>query len=126
MLKPFIANIINSVALILFGLWGYLSSDTPSITALIPVIFGVLLIAMSSGVKKENKVIAHIAVTLTLLILFGLIKPLTGALDKGNTIAIFRVTVMIITTLSALVSFIMSFIAARKARELKTLSLIHI
>lgn len=120
MLKPFIANIINSVALILFGLWGYLSSDTPSITALIPVIFGVLLIAMSSGVKKENKVIAHIAVTLTLLILFGLIKPLTGALDKGNTIAIFRVTIMIITTLSALVSFIMSFIAARKARELKT------
>ncbi len=119
MLTPFIANFINSVTLILFGLWGYLGSQTPSPTALIPVIFGVLLIAMSSGIKKENKIIAHIAVTLTLLILFGLIKPLTGALDKGNTIAIFRVIIMIITTLTALVSFILSFIAARKAREQK-------
>ena len=47
MLTPFIANFINSVTLILFGLWGYLGSQTPSPTALIPVIFGVLLIAVS-------------------------------------------------------------------------------
>jgi len=116
MIKPYIANLINSIALITLGLWGYFGSTTPSVTALIPVIFGALLLLSNFGVKKENKIIAHIAVTLTLLILFGLFKPLSGAIEKGNSIAIFRVMIMLITTIVALASFIMSFINARKAR----------
>ncbi len=116
MIKPHIANLVNSITLITLGLWGYIGSTTPSVTALIPVIFGVLLLLSNMGVKKENKIIAHIAVTLTLLILFGLFKPLSGALEKGNSIAIFRVLTMLITTIVALVSFIKSFIDARKSR----------
>ena len=116
MIKPHIANLVNSITLITLGLWGYIGSTTPSVTALIPVIFGVLLLLSNMGVKKENKIIAHIAVTLTLLILFGLFKPLSGALEKGNSIAIFRVLTMLITTIVALASFIKSFIDARKSR----------
>ncbi len=117
MINPFIANIVNSISLIFFGLWGYQSSETPSVTALISVVFGVILIGLSTGVKNENKIIAHIAVTLTLFILIGLIKPLTGVLERGDLLAIVRVLIMIGTTIFALISFIMSFIAARKARE---------
>ena len=40
-------------------------------TAFIPVGFGVMLLACS-GVKAQNKVVAHIAVLLTLLILVAL------------------------------------------------------
>ena len=53
------ANIINSLCLIVIGLWGYF--EVSSTTALIPVGFGVALILCSPGVKKQNKVIAHIA-----------------------------------------------------------------
>ena len=55
--------------LIAIGLWGYLEVTSP--TALIPVGFGAALILCSSGVRKENKVVAHIAVLLTLLILIA-------------------------------------------------------
>ena len=51
------ASLINAISLILIGGYGYLQSETPSPTALIPVIFGVLLIVMSPGVKNENKII---------------------------------------------------------------------
>ena len=115
-MKAHIVSLIHAVALIGLGGYGYLSSDTPSVTALIPVVFGVLLLAMNNGVKKENKVIAHIAVLLTLLIIIGLIKPLTGAMGRGDSAAVARVTTMLVLGVLAMVSFVRSFIAARKAR----------
>ena len=115
-MKAHIGSLIHAVALIGLGGYGYLSSDTPSVTALIPVVFGVLLLAMNNGVKKENKVIAHIAVLLTLLIIIGLIKPLTGAMGRGDSAAVARVATMLVLGVLAMVSFVRSFIAARKAR----------
>ena len=115
-MKAHIVSLIHAVALIGLGGYGYLSSDTPSVTALIPVVFGVLLLAMNNGVKKENKVIAHIAVLLTLLIIIGLIKPLTGAMGRGDSAAVARVATMLVLGVLAMVSFVRSFIAARKAQ----------
>lgn len=116
-MNAYLASLINAISLIVLGSWGYFSSDTPSITALIPVFVGIVLLICSPGVKKENKVIAHVAVVLTLLILFGLIKPLTGALGRGDTLAILRVVVMLGTTVLAMVYFVRSFIEARRKRQ---------
>ena len=54
------ANLINSITLIAIGGWGYFSGS--SMTALIPVMFGVVLLLCNNGIKKENKLIAHLAV----------------------------------------------------------------
>ena len=114
-MKAHTASLMNAVILIGFGLWAYLGSDAPSKTALIPVVFGGVLLALYPGVKKENKIVAHIAVLLTLLILGGLVKPLLGALDR-NGLAVMRVLVMMASTVVALVFFIKSFIDVRRAR----------
>tara|TARA_B100000214_G_C23867610_1_gene581017 strand:+ start:510 stop:878 length:369 start_codon:yes stop_codon:yes gene_type:complete len=111
------ASLINAISLILIGGFGYLQSDTPSPTALIPVVVGGLLIAMNKGVKDENKIIAHIAVLLTLIMLLGLAMPLMGSLKRGDTQGTIRVIVMIFTTIGALFYFVKSFIDARKSRE---------
>ncbi len=110
------ASLINAVLLISLSLWGYFSSETRSITALIPTFIGWVLIILNKGVKKENKLISHIAVVLTLVILIGLIKPLLGAVDRSDNLAILRVLIMIISTIMAMVYFIKSFIQARKNR----------
>ena len=116
MLKAHTASLIHALALIALGGYGYLSSDTPSVTALIPVVFGVLLLAMNRGVKNENKVIAHVAVLLTLLVVIGLIKPLTGAMGREDNAAVGRVVVMLALGVYAMVTFVKSFIDARKVR----------
>ncbi|MEM1259143.1 MAG: hypothetical protein AAGC45_09790 [Bacteroidota bacterium] len=116
-MKAHSASLLNAILLIGLSAWGYFSSETPSMTALIPAIIGVILLACNSGVKNENKVIAHIAVVLTLIVLMGLIKPLTGALERDDSAAVARVVVMMISTVVALVFFIRSFIEARKKRE---------
>ena len=115
-MKAHVVSLIHAFALIGLGGYGYIFSETRSFTALIPVAAGVLLLAMNNGVKKENKVIAHIAVLLTLLIVIGLVKPLTGAVSRGDTAAIARVATMLVLGILAIVSFVRSFIAARKAR----------
>ena len=66
--------------------------------------------------QNENKVIAHIAVLLTLLIVIGLVKPLTGAMERGDSAAVARVATMLALGVLAMVAFVRSFIAARKAR----------
>jgi|TARA_B110000263_G_scaffold249761_1_gene268406 hypothetical protein len=116
-MKAHIASLVNALVLISIGLWGYLDSDPKAVTALIPVIIGIILLLINIGVKNENKVVAHIAVLLTLIILIGLIKPLMGSIERGDSLPIIRVIVMIFTSAWALKSFIQSFIEARKARE---------
>ena len=116
-MKPYQTNLINAITLIVLSSWGYFSSETPSMTSLIPTCIGALLLIFTPGVKKENKVIAHIAVLLTLVIFIGLIKPLLGGLERNDTGAIARVCVMMLTTVFAMITFIRSFIAVRKERQ---------
>ena len=113
-MKASLSSLLNAVILISMGLWGYFESESKAITALIPVIIGTILLLVNKGVKNENKALSHVAVLLTFLILFGLIKPLLGAFERENTNAIIRVLLMIISSIWAMISFIKSFISARK------------
>lgn len=113
-MKPYIVNTLNSILLIVIGSWAYFSSETPSVTALIPVIAGILLLMITPGFKKGNRVIAHIAVIITLIILIGLVKPLTGALGREDQLAVFRVVLMMASSVFAMIVFVKSFIDARR------------
>ncbi len=111
------ASLINAITLISMGVWGYFGSMTPSPTALIPVFVGVILMVLNNGIKYDNKVIAHIAVVLTFIILIALSKILFKRIDDGNTMAIVRVGLMVVTSLFAMVMFMKSFRDARIARQ---------
>ena len=113
-MKASTSSLLNAIILISMGLWGYFESESKAITALIPVIIGIILLLVNKGVKNENKALAHVAVLLTFLILLGLIKPLLGAFERENAYAIIRVLLMVISSLWAMISFIKSFISARK------------
>ena len=108
-------NLINSIALIGMGLWGYLELNSP--TALIPFGFGVVLLLCYNGVKNQNKIIAHVAVLLTLLILIALAgMRLPKSISQGGA-GLYRVLIMIATSALSMIYFIKSFIDARKERE---------
>jgi hypothetical protein len=115
-MKSHLASLINAIALIFLGSWAYLASDDPSVTALIPVFAGIILLLLYKGVKAGNKVSGHIAVVITLLILGGLVKPLMGALDRADDMAISRVGIMMLTSLYSLIIFVREFIRVRRAK----------
>jgi len=117
-MKPYQANLLNAAVLIILGLWGYLTLESPSVTALIPVGFGVLFLLATGPFKNDNKVVAHIIVLLTIVLIAMLfIKPFLGAMNDGRQLAMFRVGAMILVGIFATVIYIKSFIDARKARS---------
>tara|TARA_B100000674_G_scaffold116093_1_gene87390 strand:+ start:4155 stop:4517 length:363 start_codon:yes stop_codon:yes gene_type:complete len=114
------ANLINSLTLILMPLWSYLTYEgtvekpDQSITALIPLFLGVILLLCNNGIKNNNKIIAHVAVIITLIAIGGLSKPLMSAIEEGRNLGIFRVSLMVLTSVIAMITFVKSFIEARK------------
>ena len=106
-----IASLVNGIILIVIGLWGYLESG--SATSLIPVGIGATLLLLNKGIQNSNKVIAHVAVLVTLLS-FANIMPLRSALADGRSEAVLRIIIMLSSSVYAMVFFIKSFIDARR------------
>tara|TARA_Y100001954_G_C15749397_1_gene572852 strand:- start:110 stop:481 length:372 start_codon:yes stop_codon:yes gene_type:complete len=122
-MKTYQANLINGLTLIFMPLWAYLTyegtAEKPeqSITALIPLFLGIILFLCNNGIKKENKVIAHIAVVVTLIALLGLFMPLKAAIAEDRTLSLVRVAIMLFTGMLAMITFVRSFIANRKSKQ---------
>ncbi|MFO7656604.1 MAG: hypothetical protein R6W78_06020 [Bacteroidales bacterium] len=112
-MKPFQINLINAATLMVVGIWGYYAYESTSLTALIPVMAGIVLLLLGLGLKAGNKIMAHVVVVFTLLTLIALFKPLSGVLSRGDGIAIARVLLMIATGIAAMVVYIKSFVDAR-------------
>lgn len=113
----YLSSLVNALLLVVLGIWGYVTGG--SVTALIPVAFGVILLILYPGVKKEAMVPAHIAVILTLIVAIALLKPLSAAWGRSDGPAIFRTIIMFISSVLALICFIKSFRDVRRARKLK-------
>ena len=113
-MKTHQVSLINAIILIALSAWAYFTSENPSPTALIPGAVGVILVALNGGLKKENKVISHIVVLLTLLIIVALIMPLKSAISDSSQIRIIRVGIMMLSSIWAMIYFVRSFMAARK------------
>lgn len=113
-MNPFIATLIHAFTLIVLASWGYLSAETGSITALIPVFFGLILLLLSIGVKKRNKSSSYIVFILTILIIISLYMPFKGAFERGDNLALLRVLLMIATGVVVLMAFSKNFIKNRK------------
>jgi hypothetical protein len=116
-------NLINALTLILLGLWGYIDVSNYKLativsfehwTALITVLFGIILLLCNKGIQNSNKAIAHVAVVLTLLVLIALVgKRLPISIDQGG-VGLFRVLAMSLCSFIAFIAFIRSFIENRK------------
>lgn len=114
MMNPGNANLLNAIMLIAMSIWGYKAGGSP--TALIPLAFGAILIYFTNSIRNHDKTISHVAVVITLLALIALIaKPLPAAIDRGGA-GLYRIIAMIVTGVISMIAFILSFIAAKKAR----------
>ncbi len=112
-------TILVGVLLTLLGLGGYFVTGTNSVTALIPAIFGLLLIVLGFVAQSESarKHAMHGAAMVGLI---GLITAIGSLLmtpsDMRPAQALYAEIAMAVLTGIFLVMCVRSFIAARKAR----------
>lgn len=115
-MKPTTANALNALVLIIAGLYGYFgvaaSDGHHSPTALIPAAFGVLFLIFNLFWAKAAKVVSHIVVLLTLVLLIMCIMRFVKVDEWNAKKYIFAACIA--SNALALIVFIRSFIAARK------------
>lgn len=99
-----IASAVHAYILIAFGVWDYYAGG--SMTAFIPVIFGVVILVMNNGVRYLDKAHTRIAIGATVLAIGVCIKPLLTQLSEGNTLGIFRIGAMLLSGVWALILFV--------------------
>ncbi len=113
-------SITFGIILILQGIITYFISDSRSFTALIPAIFGGLLVVLGFVAKKPDlrKHAMHAAAMVALLGIIGALMRAIPALARGAEInlGIGSQLVMGVLLIIFLVLCIRSFIAARRAR----------
>lgn len=114
-MKPLTINYFNGLVLIIAGLYGYLSIVPQSMTALIPTFAGIIFIILGLVWNKSPKVVAHIAVTLA-LIMFAMCIWRFTKIDVWNSPK-YIFTICILSNLLALIVFIKSFIDARRIKS---------
>jgi hypothetical protein len=108
MIKNHVIMAVNALVLIIIGVYGYFTSGSP--TALIAPGIGILLLAMVYPTMKENSVVAHIGVILTLI---ASITFLIIGIRRGNMLVI----VMGVITFICFDLYVLNFILRKRQRE---------
>ena len=112
-------TIVFGILLTLLGLVGYAMTRT-SMTALIPSLFGVLLLILGFLARSESirKHAMHAAAMVALVGLVGALFPLLRTPSGPRAaIAVFSQVTMVVLTALFVALCVRSFIAARRARK---------
>ncbi len=125
--KPHYVTIVHALFLIVLGLFAFFTHqdfpDSPPWTALIGPGVGVVLLAMTPGMKSQNKVVAHIVVLLTFLFALATGQMMAkrimelngGEVFDNRAVVIFAVWTFI--GLTATVLYVMNFLYNKKIRK---------
>lgn len=100
MKTPHRVNYYYAIFLLLIGIFGFIARYTSDgdiqVTSLIPAFFGFVLLFFTKGIKNDNKVIAHLAVVLTLVlavvVTYMFVKNLSSEFIGTRKFFIFLVT----------------------------------
>tara|TARA_B100000401_G_C52628041_1_gene634638 strand:+ start:260 stop:613 length:354 start_codon:yes stop_codon:yes gene_type:complete len=115
LLSPKKSALLNSCVLIIIGFISF--NYTKSTTALIPVFLGFGIFLCYVFYEKNNKIFAHICIALMFLAFLGLFMPLMKSIDRLDTYATLRISLMQLVTLHSIVCFISNFIESRRNKN---------
>jgi hypothetical protein len=102
------ANLIHAVTLMGLSIWLYFGSSNPSMTSLIPFIFGVILLSLNNGILYRLKGQTRAALTITIAGGALWLKLLSDAFLAQNQPAIMKIGVMTATCLLSIYYFFKS------------------
>ena len=122
-MAPYKANLLNGLVLLIVGILGYLeisnsATNDFSPTVFIAPAFGILFLLLTPGLKKENKIVAHLVVLLTFLLGTMLLIMFIKRLSTGSNLtdpSMIRFLIMIISCFTAMIVFVGSFKKNRRS-----------
>lgn len=119
-MKPITANYLNAIILIAAGIYGYFllplgPDEKRSATALIPAFSGVVLLIIGFVWPSNQKLAAHIASVLVLILLIMCLMRFFKIEEWGAKKYVFLICIL--SNLITLIIFIRSFVTARLLKK---------
>lgn len=118
--KPHIVNAVYSLFIIIIGIIGfflsYFEKQTFQYTALIPAVFGMILILFTKGIMKENKITSHLAVVITLIFTIMVLVMLILNTVNGFELSL-KVIIFILIFISSVITlgiYILRFVSIKR------------
>ena len=99
-------NLINALFLIAVSFWMYTSSVNPSVIHLMPVVAGVILLALNNGIKDGSKEQKKVAFYITLFLIFCLFIPFFNYFESIEEDFVLYLSGMFILSLSSLILYV--------------------
>jgi len=115
-IKPYAACATHAYLLVAFGVYQF-SDGGEVIDLLIPVIFGVPMLTMNSGVQYGTKASINICLILSILSVIVLGYFLAGEFKKLDLLVVVAKCLLIITGITAFISLLVFKI--QRAKQLK-------
>ncbi|HRO08609.1 MAG TPA: hypothetical protein PK611_10810 [Saprospiraceae bacterium] len=100
------ANLLNAVTLIFLSFWVYYDAVNQGIHQLFPMALGIMLLAMNQGIMLDNRAQIRVAMVITVLTLFFLVKMSCTTIEDDNMREGMFYLIMSGTSLISLVTFI--------------------
>lgn len=125
MKRPYIVNLYYSLFLIFIGLlsfaFRYIEAGDFQFTALIPAVFGFVLIMMTGAVKKEDPIASHAIVGLTFILAVIVSVMFIINLTDGNIFTRKMLVFFLVMHVSYVVIsiYVARFIAIKKKKALE-------
>lgn len=116
MVHPYIVNTLNALVLIVTGIILYILNPAHPITALVPPLLGVLLLAATYHLRKHNRFVFHTVTALTLfagVVFLAQINTTTFEWNQETTL----LTVMGVSCFIAVAFYVGTFIKERRLRN---------
>ena len=119
-MKPLTANYLNAIILIAAGIYGYFllplgPDEKRSATALIPAFSGLLLVILGFIWPSKQRLAAHIASVVVLILLVMCIMRFFKIEDWNAKKYVFLICIL--SNLITIIIFIRSFVAARLLKK---------
>jgi len=115
-MKVYLVSMMNSFVLIILGLWSFIGSETPSITAFIPIMTGAFLLSLIHGLRYGSKSATNISLVLTFLILIAMIVPFIGALNHNDDPSTYRIGFLMVSCSITIGFFVSKMIRVRRRK----------
>lgn len=101
---PYRINLFLAVALVMLGLWSFQASGRDNHTLIVPVL-GIILSFFHRPLLNDPDKFFKIVIAVTGIIFITLLLPLKNSLESGHLMGTFRVSLMLLSTATALILY---------------------
>ncbi len=109
-MKSQTAALINSIVLILIGIWGFIANDYAIHTLIVPLSAGIILLIFSRFLQIDKPNVLLLVSFLTFILMLAFIVPFQRNAEQSDVMGMLRIGIEMMASAMALIVYLRNFV----------------